>query len=69
MQCQMSLSKKLTAKGTLQQVFYLSEAPYPPMNPYSPSPLHTVYVYTEPEFLNVFGAQESIPMNQFRQTM
>ncbi len=23
----------------------------------------------EPEFLNVYGAQESIPMNQFRQTM
>jgi hypothetical protein len=24
---------------------------------------------TEPEFLNVYGAQESIPMNQFHQTM
>jgi hypothetical protein len=24
---------------------------------------------SEPEFLNVYGAQESIPMNQFRQTM
>jgi hypothetical protein len=36
--------KKLTCKGTLRHVFYLSEAPSPPMTPYSP-PLHTVYVY------------------------
>ncbi len=37
--------KKLTCKGTLWQVFYLSESPCPPMTPYS-RPLHTVYVYT-----------------------
>jgi hypothetical protein len=36
--------KKLTFKGTLRQVFYLSEAPSPPMTPHPP-PLHTVYVY------------------------
>ncbi len=24
---------------------------------------------SKPEFLNVYGAQESIPMNQFRRTM
>jgi hypothetical protein len=24
-------------------------------------------LYPEPEFLNVYGAQESIPINQFRQ--
>ncbi len=29
-----SYLKKLTCKGTLRQVFYLSEAPYPPMIPY-----------------------------------
>ncbi len=28
--------KKLTCKGTLRQVFYLSEDPFPPMTPYSP---------------------------------
>ncbi len=38
--------KKFTCKGALWQVFYLSEAPFPPMTPCSPSPLHTVYVYT-----------------------
>ncbi len=37
--------RKLTCKGTLRQVFYLSEAPSPHMTPYPPSPLHTVYVY------------------------
>jgi hypothetical protein len=36
--------KKLTCKGTLRQVFYLSEAPYASLTPYSP--LHTVYLYT-----------------------
>jgi hypothetical protein len=40
----MSLSKDF--KGTLRQVFYLSEAPSLPMTPYYPPPLHTVYVYT-----------------------
>jgi hypothetical protein len=39
-QCQMSLSKKMTCKGTLRHVFYLSEAPFtPPLT-------HCVYVYT-----------------------
>jgi hypothetical protein len=28
--------KKLTYKGTLRQVFYLSEVPSPPMTPYTP---------------------------------
>ncbi len=43
----MSSFKKFTCKGTLRQVF-LYEAPSPPMSmtPYSPPPLHTVYVYT-----------------------
>jgi hypothetical protein len=36
---------KLACKGTLRHVFYLSEAPSPPMTPYPPT-LHTVYVYT-----------------------
>ncbi len=35
---------KLTCKGTLRQVLYLSEAPSPPMTLYSP-PLHTCTVY------------------------
>jgi hypothetical protein len=34
----------LTCKGTLRQVFYLSEAPSPP-DPILPPPLHTVFVY------------------------
>jgi hypothetical protein len=38
--------KRLTCRGTLRQVFYLSETPTPPMTPYSPPPLHTIYVYT-----------------------
>jgi hypothetical protein len=42
----MSSSKKFTCKRTLRQVFYLSEAPSPLMTPYSPSPLHTVCVFT-----------------------
>jgi hypothetical protein len=43
----MSLSKKMTCKGTLRQVFYLSRAPSPPMTPYShPYTLYSVYVYT-----------------------
>ncbi len=37
--------KKLTCKGTLRRVFYLSAAHSAPMTPYSP-PLHTVDVYT-----------------------
>jgi hypothetical protein len=36
------IEKKFTCKGTLRQVFYLSESPSPPMTPYPP-PLHTVY--------------------------
>jgi hypothetical protein len=41
MHCQM------TCKGTLRQVFYLSEAPPPSYDPIlSPPPLYTVYVYT-----------------------
>jgi hypothetical protein len=35
--------KKLTCKGTLRQVFYLSEAPIPPLTPYSPL-LHSVNI-------------------------
>ncbi len=38
----MSLSKKLTCKVTLRQVFYLSEAPSPPMIP-TASPPNTLY--------------------------
>ncbi len=35
--------KKLTCKGTLRQMFYLSETPSPPMT----SLLHTVYVLSD----------------------
>ncbi len=35
---------KFTCKGALRQVFYLSEATFPPMNPIPPPPLHTAYV-------------------------
>ncbi len=46
MQCQKSLSKKI--KGTLRQVFFLSEAPSPPMTPYFPllNTLYTCIQYT-----------------------
>ncbi len=57
--------KKFVWKGTLRQVFYLSKAHSPPMTPYPP-PLHTV---SEPVFLNVYGAPELIPRNEFRQPM
>ncbi len=48
-QCQMSLLKNLTCKGTLRQVFYLSEAPFPTMTPYPPPPplQCTVYLFTQ----------------------
>jgi hypothetical protein len=39
MQCQMMLSNKVTCKGTLRQVFYLSEVHSPPMTPYYPLPI------------------------------
>jgi hypothetical protein len=42
----MSLSKKLTCKGTLRQVFYVSEAPSPPMIPSLPLPTQCVSVYS-----------------------
>jgi hypothetical protein len=38
--------KILPVKGLCGRCLYLSEAPSPPMTPYPPSPLHTVYVYT-----------------------
>jgi hypothetical protein len=37
-----------------------------------PTGLYTFYhlhIYTEPEFLNVYGALGSIPRNEFRQPM
>jgi hypothetical protein len=37
--------KKLTWKGTLRQVFYLSEAPSLPMTPYSPPLTHCILAY------------------------
>ncbi len=46
----MLLSKKLTRKGTLRQVFYLHEGPLPTYDPILPPPLHTVYsilIHTE----------------------
>ena len=39
--------KKLTSKETLRQMFYLSEAPSPPMYPYSPP--YTQYTYSHRE--------------------
>ncbi len=62
MQCQMSLPKKVTCKWTLRQVFYLSETPSPPMTPYSPPPLYTVYVYTA--YLFTQGRAEQGRANQ-----
>jgi hypothetical protein len=45
--CQMPNLKKLTCKGTLQQVFYLSEAPSPPYDPIlTPPPLTLTPPYT-----------------------
>jgi hypothetical protein len=40
--------KKVTckSKGTLRHVFYLSEAPYPPMTQYSPFLTHCIRVYS-----------------------
>ncbi len=43
--------KKLTCKGTLLQVFYLSEAPYPPMTLYSPSS-YTLYTCIQLQYTN-----------------
>ncbi len=56
----MSLSKKLACKGTLRQVFYLSEARSPPMTPYSPPlTLHTCILYTVYLFTQGGGGGES----------
>ncbi len=38
--------KNFACKGTLRQVFYLSEAPSPPMTPYPPPPVSTVCVHS-----------------------
>ena len=38
--------KKLTLKGTFRQVFFLFEAPSPPMTPYSPPLTHCIRVYS-----------------------
>ncbi len=46
--------KKLACKGSLRQAFAEAQNPITPPPPH----LHTVYVDTEPEFLNVNGAQE-----------
>jgi hypothetical protein len=45
------VEKKLTCKGTLRQVFYLSEAPSPPMtNPPPPKYMYTIqYTYSHRE--------------------
>ncbi len=37
--------KKLTCKGTLRQVFYLSETFSPPMTPYSPPYTHNTCIH------------------------
>ncbi len=42
----MSSSKKFTCKWALLQAFYPSEVHSPPMSPYPPPLLHTVYVYS-----------------------
>jgi hypothetical protein len=52
--------KKLTCKGALRQVFYLSEAPSPPpILAHTPPSLHTVYVYTIYLFTQGKGGGES----------
>jgi hypothetical protein len=53
--------KKMTCKGTLRLVFYLTVAPSPPMTPYPP--LYTVYVYTVHLFTQGRGGRrgESYP--------
>jgi hypothetical protein len=38
--------KKLTCKGTSHQVFYLYEAPSPPVTPYSSPLTHCIRVYS-----------------------
>jgi hypothetical protein len=37
--------------------------------PKIPALFSILEIYTAPEFLNVYGAQESIPIHQFHQTM
>ncbi len=62
--------KKLTCKGTLRQVFYLSEAPFPPMTPYSP-PAYTLYTckqysYSHRERVGGGGGVESNPVRSLK---
>jgi hypothetical protein len=58
--------KKLTCKGTLRQVFYLSEAPSPAMTlPYTPPPLtHCIGVYTQYTYSHKEGGGGSLPENR-----
>jgi hypothetical protein len=42
----MSSYKKIICKGTLRLVFYLSEAPSPPMTPFPPYTLYMCILYT-----------------------
>ncbi len=44
--CRYLLSKKLTSKGTMLQVFYLSETPLPSYDPILPPP-YTLYTRTQ----------------------
>ncbi len=56
----MSLSKKLTYKGTLRHVFYLSEVPSPPMTPCSLPP-YTLYTCIQYTYSHREGGGESYP--------
>ncbi len=44
----MSPIEMITCKGALRQVFYLSEAPSPPMTSFSPLLTHCIRVYGIP---------------------
>ncbi len=55
----MSSSKKITSKGALRQVFYLSEATFLPMTPYSPSPPYTLYMCIQYTYSHREGGRKS----------
>ncbi len=55
--------KKFTCKGTLRQVFYLSEAPSPPMTPYFPPP-YTQYKCMQNTYAHREGGRGTVELTR-----
>jgi hypothetical protein len=63
-ECQMSLYKNLTCKGTLRQVFYLSEPPFPSYDPILPPPFTPYTLYTCIQYTSHREGREGVRAKQ-----